>query len=975
MAQRFTIARIRRRCRSRRGVATVLAMMFLIVFGSLVAAMAIASTGNIRTAAMHLHVMRAMSAADTGMEVAEQRFMEATNRFVVAKSDIDEDYLTALWTGNEVALGDYSINPPASGFNEDSDPSGLAEALVNRHNADLNTITGGGFISEASVGSAPSGTDETLYKLDNWVYTPAVAVEDGTNEGLPPAFQVRYVPLADGEHIRIIVDGYAFDYGRNNEPIRRTISRDFQIVKRVNHAIISPSRIMIGKNVTVIGDLGSTYDDIDFENGDPLVLRSDFAGLDPILDDKLDDFFAGLDAFDVDGDNRLRTGHPIESAGIPGSDTDYDSDGEDDNAFADITGDGYVDEFDIFIRHYDANNDGRVTLSAALIAGTPAGAAGATPEFVHDDGTPIDDDMALMFDAGTPDRNRNGVYGWDDLNGNHKYDPASEPLLDYDAYSSTYPDLELGYRDGWVDKMDRYAKVHGTVAFKVSASAWEAAQGDIGERLRGPIRPTDGESPQRYEAPSSILPDISADSFSDTETALIAAADGEAFWTQVAAQLDANLSDLANWTEASNPPGTGEPYFIAVWDDADYDGIPDNAEDAYFEKSPFNSPAYADWYYRPVFRNFVFRNVVIPVGLNALFEDCQFIGVTKIENYADNRHPYWSTYGKMILDESAGYPVPIYERRAWGDDSDEDPSEIIGDPHLPDSARPPQQIAELAIAPIDKADIVVSEIVLYSASAYDATPDPLVIAGKRVVDTKKHSNNLRFHDCLVVGSLVSPPTLSYTQVRNKLQFTGATRFAQEHPDEPDSALLNPDPEDMDEIAKSSMMLPNQSVDIGAFNSPPEQDVSLKGAIVAGVLDVRGNATIRGSLLLTFNPVHGEGPMADAAGNPIGNPAGFNASLGYFGPDDGDFESLDPESLPVVDGVRIVGWDLDGDGLADLSPDAEPTADQIAAGAVTVPWNGYGHVELSYDPEMTLPDGLMLPLQIAPQSGSYQEGHQ
>jgi hypothetical protein len=975
MHLKAAMKRIRIKCGSRRGVATVIAMMFLIIFGSLVAAMAIASTGNIRTAAMHLHVMRAMSAADTGMRVAEERLMEASNRFVVAQSNIDEAYTFALWTGNSGALGDYTILDPASGFNEASTPAGLAEALVNHHNSDLNAITGAGFIDEAVIGSAPAGTDAAIYSLDNWVFTPAVAIENADGNGLPPAFQIRYVPLADGIHIRAIVDGYAFDYGRNNQPIRRTISKDFEIVKRVNHAIISPSRIMIGKNVRVEGDLGISYDDIDFEMGDPLVIRSDFMGLDSILDQKITDFFAGLDAFDVDGDSRLRSGHPIESGGIPGADTDYDSDGQDDNAFADVTGDGYVDEFDIFINHYDADGDGRVTLSAALIAGTPAGNVGATPEFVRPDGTPADDDLALMIDGATPDRNNNGVYGYEDLNGNGYYDPGAEPLLDYDSQAGVYSDLELGYRDGYIDGMDLYAKVHGSLAFKVSASAWETAQGDISPKLRGPISPEEERSPQYYEAPASILPDITADSFSDTETALLAAADGDPFWTQVAAQLGASIAALETWTVGDNPGGTDQPYFIAVWADNDYDGLPDNVADAFFEKSPFNSPSFADYYYRPVFRNFTFRNVVLPVGLNALFENCQFIGVTRVDSYADNTHPFWSTFGLLQMDEALGYPVPVFSRRAWGDDAGEDPAEIIGLPYLPDSARPPEQIAELAENPLDKADIVLSEVILYDPAIYDALKDPLVINGKRVVDTKKYSNNIRFDDCLFVGSIVSQAPQVYTQVRNKLQFTGATKFAQEHPDDPGSAVLNPDPEDLEEIAKSSMMLPSYSVDIGAFNSPPEQDVQLSGAIVAGVLDVRGNARINGSLLLTFKPVYGEGPLMDLNGVPIGNPAGFNTSLGYFGPEDGDYESLDPETLPIVDDVRIVGWDLDGDGFADLGPDETPTLAQIAAGAVTVPWNGYGKIVLSYDPNMTLPEGLMIPLQVSAQVGSYYEGKQ
>ncbi|MCL4221447.1 MAG: hypothetical protein KJZ65_08750 [Phycisphaerales bacterium] len=969
------VKRIRRQ-KTRRGVASVLAMMFLIIFGSLVAAMAIASTGNIRTAAMHLHVMRAMSAAETGLQVAEQRLTEAANRFIVSQSTIDAAFTQALWTGNAGALGTYSVLPPSSGFNEADLPAGMAQALLNRHNADLNVISGAEFIDAAFIGPAPSGTDSSVFSLENWLYTPAVAVEPiGEGEALPPVFQIRYAPLADGQHVRVIVDGFVFDYGRNNQPIRRTVARDYRLVKRVNHAIISPSRIMIGKNVKVVGDLGARYDDLEFEMGDPLVLRSDFAGLDPVLDAKLAAFFAGVDSNDVDGDNRLRIGHPVESGGIPGGNTDFDSDGQNDNAFWDVTGDGYVDELDIFILHYDRDGDGRVTLSANLIAGTPAGAAGATPEFVRADESAVDDDLAFMLDNSTPDRNRNGVYGWVDLNGDRMYQPGTEAPLDYDARTSTFPDVELGWRDGYVDRMDRYSKVAGRLVFKVNANDWTAQQGNYRTRLRGPIRPNEGESPLLFQADDNTLPNISAASFASTTAALAAAADGDPFWTQVATQLGASVNALTYWDTANNPGGSNSPHFTAVWPDANYDGLPDNAEHAYFEKSPFNSPNYADWYYRPVFRRFTFRNVTIPRGLNALFVDCQFIGVTLVETTVGNTHPLWTNYGKMVLDANTGRPKPAYARVAYGDDTSEPANDVIGDPYLPSTARPPSQILEKATSPLDKGDVLISEIAGYQAAAYNALPDPLVIDGKRVTDTKKYSNNIRFHDCLFVGSIVSQASTNYTQVRNKLQFTGGTRFLQQHPDEPGSALLNPDPEDMDEITKSSMMLPNYSVDIGSFNSPPEQDVQLKGAIIAGVLDVRGNASIKGALLLTFQPVQGEGPLVDINGQPVGNPAGFNASIGYFGPDEGDYESLDPESLPIVDGHRIVGWDLNGDGLPDLGHDETPTQAQINAGATPVPWNGYGHVELSYDPDMTLPDGLLLPLQIAPLAGSYTEGHQ
>jgi hypothetical protein len=208
-------------------------------------------------------------------------------------------------------------------------------------------------------------------------------------------------------------------------------------------------------------------------------------------------------------------------------------------------------------------------------------------------------------------------------------------------------------------------------------------------------------------------------------------------------------------------------------------------------------------------------------------------------------------------------------------------------------------------------------------------------------------------------------------VRNKLQFTGATRFVQQHPTEPGNPAVNPDPEDLPEIAKSSLMLPNYSVDIGSFNSPPSQDVRLRGAIVAGVLDVRGNASIDGVLLLTFKPKLGEGPLQDPLGNSAGNPALFNTTLGYFGPEDGDEESLDPLTLPIVSigGVptKIVGYDVDGDGLPDVGPTGAPPP-----GSTPVPFYGYGGINMRFDEELVLPDGLVIPLQMDVDRSSYRE---
>lgn len=931
----------------RRGVSSVLAMMMAILVGALAVAMGTVTQGNLRNSATHLHVMRSMQAAETGMRIAENRLKEASARFVIDKGEIDTDLGAFLWNDIDGADAEIVVLAPASGHEEPGDPTGIAQAVAYRHAADTNTIEVNG-IDGVVIGPAPAGTDLTEYQDEGWVTTPAIALREQSGEGsndLPTAFQITYAPLANGTDVRVFVTGYDYDPTRPGRPLTRVISQDFRIAKTVGSAVVSNSRIMIGKNVHVEGDLGSLFEEVDVENGDPILIRSDFYGLDGTLDAKIDDYYANLALHDVDGDNRLRVGHPLEGAGLnvdgdpdgePLSGVDYDEDGAPDGAFGDITGDGFVDEFDLFIHHFDENGDGKVAIGDWMAIGTPGELA--TAEFTSGGGS-IDADLAYLIDNSNPDRNKNGIYGFFDDNGDGIWSPGSEDAADYDAVNSAWSDQVLGWRDGFIDYKDTYVKVNGRLVFKTSATAWTNGQGNIYEALQGSIRPGAGESPVEFEASDDLLPNINADSFTESRSALYDAADGGPFWEQVAENLGISVASVAAYEEIGDDPDA--PRFERLDADADGDTLPDNFMSAHWEKMPFNSPSQSDWYYRPVFENMVFKDVVIPVGLNGLFVNCTMVGVTRIEGYASNSHINWPLYGALE-----------------------------GDGILPPSPK---------TEPLDKSDFLryTSGNVADGPSNYDDFPDPPIIEGEVRTgaerDTKNWSNNVRFHDTLFVGSLISDVPGNYTNTRNKIQLTGACRFTSQHPSEPENDELNPDSDDLAEIAKSSLMTPNYSVDIGTFNSPPEQNVSLRGAVVAGVLDVRGNASIDGALLLTFNPTSGEGPLVDAFGVPVGNPADFNATLGYFGPDDGDNEALDPSTLPEVDGQRIVGYDLNNDGLADLGPDTPPSADQIAAGAAAVPFHGYGRIDLRFNPDMVMPDGLMLPLSTKPLRGTYREG--
>lgn len=951
----LTIARgyARRMLRSRRGVAAVLAMMFIVLFGSLAAAMAIASKGNVTTAATHLHVNRAQSAAETGLSVGKARIAEAAARFLISGSDVDGTFGWNFWTGNTGALGTVQVLPPKTGRLDLSTPAGLASAVAQSHSLDQDIVSSLG-ISTPTVGNAPAGS-AVEFADTNWVFTPGVALEPrASGENDPPlAYQVTYAPLANGTDIRIIATGYDFGYSRGGTPITRTISQDVRLSKSVKNAIVSSSRIMIGSNVMVSGDIGARFDAVSFNNGDPLLLRSDFMGKDALLSAALTTFFSALNSSDVDGDNRLRAGHSVEGDAVPGA-QDVDGDGQVDDLFSDVTGDGYVDELDIFINRFDTNHDGKVALSDALRAGTPN--ANLSAEFVASGGVAIDEDLALLIDSNNPDRNRNGVYGFLDANLNGRWD-SGEIFADLDPANGLARDQVLGYRDGVIDRKDQYAKVSGGLKFRVSASDWESNRGDLNPKLRGPIAPAPGTAPTAFGVGNTDLPAVDVSIFTNQQTALQNAVNGASFSSQVAQQLGVSESQLATYA-APRPANQSAPWFRRLDAIADATSLPANASTAYWEKMPYNSPSYSDVYFRPVYYNMTFRDVQIPTGNNGLFVGCTFIGVTWVRTDTGNTHRLWGEYGKMTLSGSPATPALAIPRSIYGGSN--------YPTMLPSSAVPPNQAILMATTPLDKADLDSTQT---TRPGYNLLPEPLVIGGKRITDTRSRSNNLRFHDCLFVGSIISDAPSGYTQSRNKIQFTGATKFAQKHPTYPDSSNYNPDPADVREIAKTSMMLPNYSVDLGSFNSPPAQNLDLKGAIIAGVLDARGNVEIDGALLLTFTPTYGQAPLIDVTGAAVGNPADFNTTLGYFGSADGDAESVDPATLPVVNGQRIVGWDTDGDGMADVNADqAQPN------GSTAVPFYGYGRIRLRFDPNMKLPDGIMLPMQITPVAGTYKEGY-
>ncbi|MEM7624279.1 MAG: hypothetical protein AAF333_01485 [Planctomycetota bacterium] len=805
-----------------RGITAVLSMMFLLIFGSLAAAMAIVSQGNLRTADSHIKINRSLAAAETGMGLLAYRLEQVTQG--------DPDDLTNF-------PGIYTTAGQIHDGTTD-DPEGNAYDLWNRTAIALRDVL------RAEVDNFPNGLDQprvdySLRGTDAFgrqipvLIVPAVSLGDGEPvfsatieahplplseqpsalgyddpfydrppyDGSDPATGIDWdvseaAPL-DGRFIRIKVTGTD---GTVRSNVSRTISMDFRLDKTIPYAVLSRSRVMIGRNVQIQGNVGSLFTETDKLNGHPIQIQSDFLGLSDPLDAIISPpssaypgggtFHNELVVNDINGDNRINVNSPTETQNWPGGETGAKA--------ADIDGDGFVSEFDYFLAEFDTDTvDGRVTLSE--------------------------------FTSGV-DSSRQGT--------------ATQLFAMMDQRSATDPFDEP---DTFIDAEDLYAKIRGSVSIKATASDWNTGLGDWAA--------TGGTATPQYQdfLQGLVKPDFGDPPLTTADPALdVHSFDQKSFDTSSFAALATNTltpsSGVANG--ASTPeyvaPGTG----------------PDN-----FERVPYGAAFPYDWYDRPIHRNKVFNNLRIPMGTNALFDNCKFQGVTFIEVEADNGDENFNYVGMLESDGTEKHPD------------------------------------------------------------YDAT-----VGGSLVNDTKPLGNNIRFNNCTFEGPIVSGQPDGnqpdqYTHVRNKVTFTGGTDFNFDAvTDDEDRALYE----------RSSLLLPHMSVEMGTHYDPDDPNASsfdteaepieLSGAIVAGLIDIRGAVTLRGTLITTYLPVSGVTPVkGDTAPQ-------FNTTLGYFDQDTGDLE----------------------------------------AGGFT-PDTGLGKIRLIYDPTLALPDGIDGPIELRPIETTYYEG--
>ncbi len=742
--------RRRRRPARNRGVAAILAMMFLVIFSSLAAAMAIVAQGNLSTAEAHLRINRSMAGAETGMQFVIYRLNEVTANVQTRAGLVDDGLAQLLWydpANPQNGVRTQLFNSFAGEFHNIQEPQIVGDTLQ------IGPIAVGPNEPTFVAYLTPHPLSGENYDSDLYQRAPYSLMDPPVSNSSP----------LDATWVRVKVictDGPA------GHEIKRAIQMDFKMAKKIRYAILSKSRVMIGRNVMIDGPIGSRFTETHLPNGHPIQMVSDFAGINSNLDGQLQILVNTLHTNDVDHDNRLAVASPSEMSGIsnPGQ---YDKDG-----------DGYIDEYDFFLAEFDNNADGAVT--------------------------------SIELDVAN-DINRAQLMELIDTFG----DPARP-----------------GYNDGVIDDNDMYAKVRGDIKITALHNDWEsgAAGGVIQDHFRGPIQPGHHDDAVTFGADPHAVHDFAPGDFNVQQMKNIAVND-------LAAQA---ASEAAKHNP--NDPTSPQPLGTTTR-----------------EEVPFGAAHPYDYYERPVYENMTFRNVRIPKGSNALFKNCRFIGCTFVESAQDNDDPMFNYAG---MEEPNGTPK-----------------------HL------------------DK-----------KAQVYNPGTGQI----ETISDTKTVSNNVRFHGCTFEGAIATDAPDEFTHVRNKLSFTGTTRFKVD-----DSQELTDDEKQL--YRRSTILAPHYSVDMGTFIAPFDstETVELSGTIVAGIVDMRGQVKVNGSVVTTFEPKSDTGPVIGPT-----SPQ-FNTTLGYFPSSAGDMES-------------------------------------------ELPLNGVGVIQVRYDPNIPLPDGILGPIEVAPEVATYTE---
>jgi hypothetical protein len=532
--------------RRRRGSGLLMALMYVSLFGSLASGMAFMAQASTALSAGEDRTCRAYAAAESGMSYINIQ-LKVMPKPITSAGTVSGALATTLWTQSS---------------------TGVAAALATQLNGTSNLA------------------GKTVSVSASKLVVPPIAL------GSDSSFQVTVTPdTIDPTLLHITSVGYCHG-------IIRGVTMETRIEKRIKYAVYSNVAIQLGKNVIVQGDVVSTYNG--FGKGPPVWMLSDFRALTSTLDTDLTSFRAMLDGRDGAFANRIN----LNSSTLTTADKDAlvalkavtkvdtgtkDAGGNKIYTYQDNNGDGFVDEYDLFLGHIDANADKRVTQGEMTNPST---------------GASYDSELFTLIDSLNP------------------------PLTTSDP-------TRAGLNDGVIDNSDGYAKVIGSVKTAVTEAAWDTWARTTGsgggtadgvgfrEQFQGPVINPDATAPPvQFGVSSTDVPTMLPSNF---DTSGYLAQVGTAAGTTTGSVASGAISN-ATLTSAMANGGTQT------------------------EGTPYGSTSIQATYKRPVFKNCTFTNVKIPKGLNALFENCTFKGVT----YVDMATNITDSSGNTTTDPNAG---------------------------------------------------------------------------------------------------------------------------------------------------------------------------------------------------------------------------------------------------------------------------------------------------------------------------------
>lgn len=855
-----------RHLRRVRGLSLPMALMFVALFGTLTGSMMLFSQSTVQTAHGHEKVIQARAAAESGLA------------FGIAQLNLMAKPKTPYGTLDPAIYPTLAKSLFQNGVSMNFAAQFDGKALLNGK-----TCT----VTSTSVTVPPIrafGTlDDSQFRL--------ILTQDATDPTLLHLTSIGY-------HLGQLAG----------------VTIDIQMEKKIKYAVYSNVAIQLGKNVVVDGDVVSKM--TSFSKGPPVWMLSDFRAINSTLDTDLSTLRSWLKSNDKSFANRvavtsLRETQLVDAYNkglIDRKQTGATPAGQAIYSYADWSADGYIDDYDMFIKRFD---------SAAKDFGNTK--VVSTSEFTSaTTGKLYDSELFYLIDHLKPPLN---IY-------------ATNPV----------------YRDGWADNVisddDPYAKIRGSVQFAVTKAAWDSWAAGTGstyggtsfeDMFQGPVQSSDPTvaavqfGVPDYLSPSLTTADFDTTSFrnlsgpaSDRTTVVNVNSSGG---TVQNATFSTSTIQPNGWVlqnadgSALSADSSGQVYYpgtsVTV---TQKNGYPVLAKRATLTRTstgykingtstilpmdssgnllnPKTSSPMTD-----INGNKLNSTTTLTLPVNTSNQLCLpdtnvvVTGTKTGSTYTTTQTTALTAANvSQVIEEvpfgstsyRATYMRPVYSNITFDNCIFPTGTNAL--------------FVNCTFKGVTYVDVNTSLTTTTSAKMLDGTS----FSSSKVLTSSNsygfnQGNNLRFESCTFAGPLFASNPTNYTDYTNSWEFTGATYFSL---DKKYAETGSPE-------SGATIEAPNTNIEMGSFSNPSSAPSTMIGVVVAGNIDIRGRSYVDGSVI-----VSGTGAS--------------NTTLGYFGPDDGQ------SSLTAM------------------------------------PEGGYGRLYMRYNPTLALPYGINIPIVLTAKRDSYR----